>query len=1110
MKKHSLFTLFLFLNFISIAQETQVSILQSSPNSVTLQYRFGAYNLHQQTVNGISTVYPEMDETSLLLDKDAPDLCKVVASLQVPNAATVSYEIVSENYTDIPNTIIRPSKGNLYRNVDPATIAYKFGEIYDKDAWYPRSQVSIQSEYQVRDLSGRAIWVYPFRTQPLTNTLRIYKEIVVKINFESIVEKASINKIDRAFEGVYKNHFINYESSKYDPIVEEGKMLIISHADYISEMLPFSEWKTQIGIENEIVDVAEIGGASAIKQFVQNYFDTHGLTYLLLVGDHSQLPADLLSAGYSDNSYAYVVGDDHYPDLFVGRFSVENIMDVQTMVNRSIDYELNPASDNSYKNAVGIGSEDGTESTNPNSENTGMGDDGEADWHHQMNIKADLLAYNYTTVYELYEGGPYEESIDEAGYPNSIDLGSKINNGIGLINYTGHGSSQEFVTTGFNNNDVDALTNTEVFPFIFSVACVNGEFMNSTCFAEKWLRAKNEDNNPTGAIAVIMSTINQSWNPPMSGQDEMNDLLTEQYDDNRPKSFGAITMQGCMKMNDDYGSDGDEMTDTWMIFGDPSLVVRTDKVGDVIAEHSSVLPLGSESFTVNSANEGAIAALTFDNDLVAEGLVVDGMVTLNFDPIVEVAAYTLTLTSYNNTPYVTTIQSIVLEGPFVIQEGLSLSVLADGSDSQADYGDSLVYSLGLENVGTENTEDLTVIVTTESPFITLHTDTFEMDLIDADSVVWMNEAFSISVASNVPDQSTALLNFEIIDEGGATWYTNSQITLAAPVLFSTAYLVNDSLANNNGEIDLGESFILEFPVTNIGSSSSETIQASLSSSSPYLVIEDTTVTVNSLAVNNSGMVSFMCSLLDEIPTSTDIDFVLTLSSGAYSYTYNSFHTTSACEVDDLEIVFNFVSDYYSSDETSLLLVDADGNVFEEMAVGDMQDDFTYNLNYCASENTVMQFTLTDSYGDGISYGGSYSISVCDEELLAGGSEEFDELVSLFVVTCDQESVVFGCTDMEASNYNFEATFDDGSCISDVSIVEIGETAWRIYPNPNTGSQLMVQMDCKSNLSIRNMIGDLVYSSSVEPGLNKFTLPQLNAGLYLVQTLNGDVKKLIVY
>ena len=377
-------------------------------------------------------------------------------------------------------------------------------------------------------------------------------------------------------------------------------------------------------------------------------------------------------------------------------------------------------------------------------------------------------------------------------------------------------------------------------------------------------------------------------------------------------------------------------------------------------------------------------------------------------------------------------------------------------------------------------------------------------------MAWLNEAFSISVASNVPDQSTAQLNFEIINEDGDIWYTNSQITLAAPSLFSVDYLVNDSLANGNGEIDLGETFVLEFPITNMGSSNTEIIQALLSSSSPYLVIENTTVELNSLAVNNSGVVSFTCSLLDDVPTSTEIDFVLTLNTGDYAFSYNSIHTTSACEVDDLDIVLNLVTDYYVSEETSLLMVDSEGNVFEEMAVGEMESEITYNLNYCASENTLIEFSLNDTYGDGISLGGSYSIYVCDEEVLSGGSEEFEEMVSLFVVTCDQESVVFGCTDMEASNYNEDATYDDGSCISDVAIIETTKAKWNIYPNPNNGTFLSIEMDRKSTLSITNMVGEVVYTSLVEKGLNQYNLPQLSAGVYLVETLTGTVKKLIVY
>jgi hypothetical protein len=57
------------------------------------------------------------------------------------------------------------------------------------------------------------------------------------------------------------------------------------------------------------------------------------------------------------------------------------------------------------------------------------------------------------------------------------------------------------------------------------------------------------------------------------GQDEMNALLAMACANGQPRRFGALSMAGCMKMNDEYGPAGEAMTDTWTCFGDPSLIV---------------------------------------------------------------------------------------------------------------------------------------------------------------------------------------------------------------------------------------------------------------------------------------------------------------------------------------------------------------------------------------------------------------------------------------------------------------------------------------------------------------------------------------------------------
>ena len=64
------------------------------------------------------------------------------------------------------------------------------------------------------------------------------------------------------------------------------------------------------GIHVTTEDVSNIGGANAIKTFVENEFNTNSnLAYVLLIGDHAYVPSSSTSAGDSDNNYAYIVGE---------------------------------------------------------------------------------------------------------------------------------------------------------------------------------------------------------------------------------------------------------------------------------------------------------------------------------------------------------------------------------------------------------------------------------------------------------------------------------------------------------------------------------------------------------------------------------------------------------------------------------------------------------------------------------------------------------------------------------------------------------------------------------------------------------------------------------
>ena len=108
------------------------------------------------------------------------------------------------------------------------------------------------------------------------------------------------------------------------------------------------------GIEVKTEDVASIGGSGAIKTYIEDeYANNPSLVYVLLVGDHAYVPSSSTSAGDSDNNYSYIVGNDHYPDLFMGRFSAETEDDIKTMVYRTIQYEKYPDASDSWAKVGG-------------------------------------------------------------------------------------------------------------------------------------------------------------------------------------------------------------------------------------------------------------------------------------------------------------------------------------------------------------------------------------------------------------------------------------------------------------------------------------------------------------------------------------------------------------------------------------------------------------------------------------------------------------------------------------------------------------------------------------------------------------------------------------
>ncbi len=577
------------------------------------------------------------------LEAGAPELPVLSASVIVPEGNDMDVEVISTSYRDYPNMEIVPSRGNLYRNQDPSSVALSRGPVYSVDEWYPASLVGLREPYLLRDFTGQTVVVHPFRYDPVRKMLRLYYAMTVRVrpsgDNKQASRRAPLLTVDQTYASIYAAHFVNYNALNYTPLTDRGSMLIITDSAFRAVLEPFVSWKRQAGQSVEVVDVQSIvQNPYYIKTFVQDYYLQNGLTFLLLVGDGSQVPPYPSSSGDSDPSYGYIIGNDSYAEVIVGRFSANTAEEVAVQVRKVMEYEKYPLVDSlCYSRATCIASDQGP------------GDDNEYDFEHARMMRQDLLNYGYTGVDELYDGS--QGVADFSGDPTSQDLVQSINEGRSLLTYTGHGSTTSCGTTGFSLADIPSLTNTGKLPFFWSVACVQGDFANSNCLAEGLLRAVDSSGAPTGAVATLMSTINQSWDPPMDAQDEMVDLLVETYPSNIQRTFGGLSVNGCMHMNDQYGSAGAEMTDTWTCFGDPSLQVRTAQPLMLAVTHPAQIDDMTLNITASVSIDSAWVCLTLHDSIVSTALSLGGQVNLLFNHFQDGDTLLLTATAYNAIPY---------------------------------------------------------------------------------------------------------------------------------------------------------------------------------------------------------------------------------------------------------------------------------------------------------------------------------------------------------------------------------------------------------------------------------------------------------------------------
>lgn len=501
-----------------------------------------------------------------------PELPLISTSVLLPDQGTPRATlVVLEEETLTLDRKVAPSRGHFARDIPVSQVPRIEGPVYRAAGPYPAADYAVEmgTPYLLRDVRGAAVRVSPMIYTPATGELRVLRrfriEVEVGAGGVTVNEKTRERPgVTREFLELYRSLFVNLPGHPViDPTSEvTGGGLILSPRKWFDSLAPLQAWRHEKGFASELVPLDEAGTtADEIKAFLQTRYDLGGLAYVLLVGDADELPTlkGEKEGADCDACYGKLEGADHVPDLFVSRFSATTTAEVDVQVARAITYEKAPVLGDlaaGYRRATGIASAEGSPT----------------DSERMDIVREALLGFRYDAMDQLYDkGGWFGSKVKPA------QVVAAVNAGRGLIAYMGHGSKTAWVTSKFGTSHAKALGNTSIWPVIFDVACVNGDFVGGgDCFAEAWAKAGTAS-SPRGAIGMVAASTNMSWDPPVDWQ---RNIIAEYLIPEKAFTGGALHHFGLVKAmeqwGDDASSEGVMMVEQCVYFGDSSVVLRND------------------------------------------------------------------------------------------------------------------------------------------------------------------------------------------------------------------------------------------------------------------------------------------------------------------------------------------------------------------------------------------------------------------------------------------------------------------------------------------------------------------------------------------------------
>jgi hypothetical protein len=440
--------------------------------------------------------------------------------------------------------------------------------------------------------------------------------------------------------------FLQKSYSNQSVIFDEYDMVIIAPEMFSDAIQPLIDHKNDVGIQTFLKTTEEIydgydgrDEAEQIKYFIKNAKESWNTKYVMLVGGKDILPvrftrmcffdsnssyshtyyiSDLYYADlyFPDNSFCswdsnndsifadknvegYIDEVDLYPDVFVGRILTNTESEVETVVDKIINYENTAYNQNWFNNLIVCGGDDArsflVEAMLPlQLKRIGYPVfDGEF-----LGNRAAQILSGFTAK-KVYASGLFHPFVKRLTIDN---INNAINEGAGFLMFNGHGQTDTAMLTnfpfikmwwlpkpqGYTSSDVELLTNGYKLPVAIFGGCFCGDF-NASQSPVAWRFIAHENGGAiasfactAGSVLLLSSLCTESLHGHLiMSVFESYARRTECIGDIWSDSISSyLNDEDALELGDDFSIlnwhhslSNHFVLEEWTLFGDPSLKI---------------------------------------------------------------------------------------------------------------------------------------------------------------------------------------------------------------------------------------------------------------------------------------------------------------------------------------------------------------------------------------------------------------------------------------------------------------------------------------------------------------------------------------------------------